>query len=338
MTGPGAKFGAWQAAQIAVEDINREDGINGRPFKLLAEDTHCDGPTAVTAAKRLLDVSHVKFLLGGHCSPDSVPIAPIAQAHKVLMLAAITTTPKLTNAGDYVFRLSPVNLAGAEILAPYLRKTLGVKRIAIIHEETDYAAPPAERLAELFKKLGGEVVALESFDPGMTDFRSMLLRIKRKNPDGLYLGTQAIDSGELIVRQLTELKIEMSLFGNEAVGGLARKESAENPKFNGLVYAEPVFDLSNPSTQAFISKFKKKFGTDLPYGIWTAEAYDSVTLLASLLRKYGEDVEQIKKALYQLKDYHGASGVLSIDKNGDGIRQYRLKRISNGVEQVIKDN
>lgn len=331
MTGPLAKYGAFQSAQLAQDDVNKSGGINGRRLELIFEDGKGDGKNGANAAQKLISIDKVNYILGGHCSPESLAIAPLAERNKVIMLASITSNPKLTEAGDYIFRLTAVSTRHSELIAPYTMNKKGLKLFAIIHEETDYAQPPAERLAELVKGNGGQVVEFQSYHPGETDFRSIITRIKSKNPEALYLGVQSPDAAILFLRQLKEQGVEVTLLGNEITGNAVPPDPNEALLFEGMIFAEPAFDQDRPITKEFINRFKSGFSVkSLPYGFWTAEAYDAVQLLASVIARCGDTVEDVKKCLYEVKDYQGVSAPVSIDSNGDGVRDYVLKVINNG--------
>lgn len=75
---------------------------------------------------------------------------------------------------------------------------------------------------------------------------------------------------------------------------------------------------------------------NLPCSIWSAEAYDSVKLLATAISDCGDTTEDVKRCLYAVKDYPGVSGKISIDSNGDGIRNYKLKVISEGQIKTME--
>jgi branched-chain amino acid transport system substrate-binding protein len=330
LTGPVAKYGAMEAGQLAVEKINANGGINGKKLELVVEDGAANGKTAATAMKKLIEVDEVRIVLGGHNTPESLSIAPIAQANNVLMLASITTSPGLTNAGDFVFRTSPVSTVQAVLDARYAFNKAGVKSFAIVFEQTDYARPIAEKMKEEFSNKGGQVVLFESYSPGTTDFKSLLALVKNKNPDAVFLSAQSPDSAFNFVKQLTELGINAKLFGNE-VAAIQVNIDKMPAAFEGFVGAFPDFNTAAPKTKAFIEEYNAKYHTkDLPYGIWTAESYDAVMIIADAIAKNGQDIEKIKEYLYNLKDYDGVSGKISIDKNGDGLRQYSLKTIHNG--------
>ncbi len=337
MTGALSKYGAYQSALLAEEEINASGGIGGHPIKLIYEDGKGDPKTALSAAMKLINSDGVKVVLGGHCTPESLAIAPLLERQKVVMLAAITSNPKLTTAGDYIFRLTPVSLKVADMLAPFLLEERKYKRIAIVHEETDYARPVAEHLRDLIQKNGGEVVEFQNYNPGETDFRAILTRLRSKNPDAVFLGVQAQDAAVLFMQQLHDLGIKVPVFGNEITGNSVSAAKGREALFDGLIYPEPNFDLDRTETKEFIERYKAKFKVEgLPMGFWSAEAYDSVRLLAKIIGDCGSEPENVKRCLYAVKDYPGVSANVSIDRNGDGVREYFLKVIHGGKSGLLK--
>jgi len=137
ITGPVAKYGSYEAVTLAVEEINNAGGIKGRKINLIAEDGKCDAKEAVNAANKLINVDGVKIILGGHCTPESLAIAPIAEQNRVIMFASITSTPSLTNMGDYVFRTSPVSVVQSILVANLSYNSLHLRKVAIVYEQTD---------------------------------------------------------------------------------------------------------------------------------------------------------------------------------------------------------
>ncbi len=333
MTGPLAKWGAYQAALLAQDEVNARGGVKGRQLEIVFEDAHADGKAAVSAFEKLTALDRVSFVLGGHCTPESLAIAPLAERKKILTIASITSTPKLTNAGDYIFRVTPVSIQLADVLAPYAYKVARVRKLAILYENTDYVQPPAERLSDLFKAEGGSVTSIDSFNREETDFRSILLRISAKRPDALYFGVQSPDTALVLARQFRQLGLSQKLFSNEQVAGavLSASEPHAGDILNGVVFAEPVCDLSSPATSDFAKRYNERFHTGkLPFGCYTAEPYDAVKILTQALAECDENVECVKQAFYRTKNYSGASGVVTFDKNGDVSKTYVLKKITDG--------
>ena len=330
LSGPFSKFGAKEAGLLAVERINSAGGINGKRLELVMEDGKGNGRDAVTAMQKLINVDGMRIVLGGHNTPESTSIAPIAEANRVLMLASITTTPALTNAGDYVFRTSPVSTILSEMTADAAFNKLGYRRFAVISEQTEYALPIAEKFRQKIESYGGTVVAFESFAPGTTDFRTILALVRDKNPEALFLSAHGTESGYSLMKQIREAGLRQQLFANEATTIQVNIDRIPGA-YEGLITASPDFNREAPKTREFIEAYKKKYGvSDLPYGVWTAETYDGVMIMADAIAKNGTDIEKIKQYLYGLRDYDGVSGKISIDSSGDGVRKYGLKIVRDG--------
>ena len=329
LNGPTAKWGAQQSALLGQEDVNRSGGINGRPLQLVFEDTGCNGAQAVSAFQKLTSSDNVSFILGGHCSPDSLAFAPLAERKKIVSIAAITSSPKLTSAGDFIFRVTPVSTKLAELVVPYATKDLGVKKLVIINELTDYVLPVAEKVKADFEASGGTVANVFTFNPGETDFRTMILKASSSKPDALYIGVQAPDTAILIMKQFRDLGLALKVFGNEQFGGAFNSaKPEERALLDNVIFAQAKCDLSVPSIKSFVDLYTERYHVDaLPFSCYTAEAYDTVELLAAALRKCGEEVDCVKKYLYGVQNYSGASGTISFDENGDVNKDYVLQQV-----------
>ena len=93
-----------QSKFIAVEEINAAGGINGRLLKLVVEDSKFMASDAITAYRRLTEVEGIKIILGATCSSGTLGVAPLAEKDRVILLSPASTSPDITNAGDYIFR------------------------------------------------------------------------------------------------------------------------------------------------------------------------------------------------------------------------------------------
>ncbi len=331
MSGPVAKYGSYEAARLAAEEINANGGINGTQIELIAEDGKCNSSAATNAANKLINIDNVNIILGGHCTPESIAIAPIAEKNNVIMLASITTSPALTPMGDYVFRTSPVSIVQSHLIADVARNTLGLETMAIIYEQTDYASPIAERLKEEFVRLGGLIELYEGYAPGVTDFRTLLTKAKAEHIDALFLSAQSPDAALNFMKQVNEIGIKAQLFGNDVAGIPVNIRQIPN-LYEGFILALPDFDTENQKTKRFIERYNAAYGTqELPYGFYTAESADAVYLITDAIAENGLDIERIRKYLYQVKQYEGISGPITIDQNGDGVREYSLKTVRNGT-------
>jgi branched-chain amino acid transport system substrate-binding protein len=330
LTGPVAKYGSYEAVNLAVEEINANGGINGKKINMIYEDGACDPTKAAIAANKLINADNVKIILGGHCSSESLAIAPIIEENKILMLASITTNPFLTDKGDYVFRTSPISTVQSKIVADYAYNELDLRNMAIIYEKTDYAGPIAERLKKEFSLNGGNIEVFEGFTKDNTDFSAILSKIK--NADSIFISVQSPDASMIIVKQLKEMNLDLQIFGNAAA--ISSYNVNEMPNlYEGAILAQPNYDESKENTKAFVQNYTKRYNVEvIPYGIWTAESYDAVYLIAEGIKQYGEDIEKLKEYLYSVKNYNGVSGNITIDEFGDGVREFVLMEIKNGKQ------
>jgi branched-chain amino acid transport system substrate-binding protein len=244
------------------------------------------------------------------------------------MLASVTTSPALSSMGDYVFRTSPVGVVQSDLLSKLAVNKFGFKKIAILFSQTDYARPIAKRMNDDAVDLGAEVVIYESFVQNTIDFRSILTKVQKANPNMVFISSQNSDEAYQILKQMKELDLNVAIFGNDQIYNLkAFKDSNLN---EGALTSGPAFDPKNPQTKEFIEKYKSKYNSDLPFGVWTAESYDAVYILADAIKAVGEDSNKVKDYLYGVKDYAGASGKITIDSNGDGVREYIVRVIKEG--------
>ena len=330
MTGTNVKWGSYQAVQLALAELNEERSASGRGFELIFEDGKGSGKDAANAAQKLLKVDQVKFILGGHCSPESLAIAPLVERSGALMIASVTSNPFLTNAGDHVFRVTAISTTGTEKIHQFASAN-GLKSFAVLYEESDYPRPQAEKLKALIEQNKQELRLYDGLLPGETDFKSILIKLKQLRPDALYLATISPDVAVLIMRQIRELHLNLPIFGNENTGYAVNHSSANKADFEGLTFAASKTGDDEPKVKAFKEQFLKTYKVEaLPYGYYTAESYDTLMLLAGVIKRCGAQVEEVKRCLYGIKDYEGASGRFSIDQNGDAVREYQMLKVVGG--------
>ena len=106
LTGLGETYGnvSVQAKLLAVSEINAAGGINGRPLKLIIEDSKCNARDSITAYTKLTSVDGVKIILGTSCSGAMLGAAPLAEKDGTIMFSGLATNPLIKDAGDFIFR------------------------------------------------------------------------------------------------------------------------------------------------------------------------------------------------------------------------------------------
>src|SRR3990172_1021967 len=242
LTGLTATFGinTDRGIQMAVERINQEGGLLGKKVVVIVEDDQGKPEEAATAVKKLINQDKVIAVLGEVASSRSLAAAPICQEAKIPMITPSSTNPEVTRKGDYIFRVCFIDPFQGEVMAKFAYNTLKIKRAAILRDiKNDYSVGLADYFKDIFTKLGGQIVADESYSEGDIDFRAQLTSVKTKNPETIFVPGYYTEVG-LLVRQARDLGFKIPIIGGDGwdspklveIGGEA---------FNCCYYSKPYF-------------------------------------------------------------------------------------------------
>ncbi|HEX5133849.1 MAG TPA: ABC transporter substrate-binding protein, partial [Thermoanaerobaculia bacterium] len=175
LTGTTATFGQStnNAIQMAFEQINAAGGVLGKKVRVVVEDDQSKPEEAATAVTKLINQNHVVAMLGEVSSSRSLAAAPICQANGVPMISPSSTNPRVTQVGDYIFRMCFIDPYQGEAMANYLSGQLGMKRAAVLIDvKSDYSTGLAANFKRTFTGNGGKIVVEQSYAQGDSDFRA----------------------------------------------------------------------------------------------------------------------------------------------------------------------
>ncbi|MBW2999881.1 ABC transporter substrate-binding protein [Candidatus Woesearchaeota archaeon] len=331
LTGGTISFGvpAANAAQIAVDEINEAGGINGKKLKLLFEDGECNSKKATDAANKLVNIDQIPVLFT-ICSTNTLAAAPIAEEKKTITFGAMSTSPAISEAGDYVFRISPKDTKGTALLAEHIKEN-GYNKIALLVAQDAYALSVKQDFEKIFTSMGGDIVISETFSTEQTDFRTELTKIKFSKPQAIMFIPLKTENSVHFLTQMKEIGIELPLFSTRSLVNTKAIEEVGD-LMNGVIYAEIKFDENEEKIHSFLAKYVAKYGEDPTYSLqMTVGVYDAVNIIAESMNKCDENTECIKNQLYDLKDYQGLSGIISMDENGDPEMDFELKTLKEGI-------
>lgn len=331
LTGPNAQYGAqWkQGFDLALDEINGAGGINGRPLAYIFEDTQSDPRQSVAVAQKFVADPRIVVELGDFSSPASMAASPIYQKAKLVQFGFTNSHPDFTKGGDYMWSNSVSQSDEQPLSATYAIKRLGLKRIAVLHLNTDWGRTSKDIFVKAAKEMGAEIVATEGYMADEKDFRSTLVRVRDAKPDGLMLISYYSDAA-LIARQVKQAGLNLPMV---AAG------SVYSPKFielggdavEGIFTASRYFpDDPRPQVRNFVTKFKAKY--DKEPDAFNAYAYDTIILIAQVMRESGIDRKAIHDGLAKVKDVPSVIfGKATFDPT--------TRRVSGAmnVELVVKD-
>jgi len=325
LTGEAAKIGeaAKQVIDLAIEEVNAQGGINGKTVKVIYEDGRCGGKEAANSANKLVNVDKVQAIVGGYCSAETIAAAPLAEAQKVVMLSPCSSAPKISQAGDFIFRNYPSDAYQGKFVAEYVFNEMGKTKAAILFTNGDWGIGIKDAFKKAFAELGGEIIEDMGFEQDTIDLRTQLSIIQNSDAEVIYAPTYS-QAAAIMLKQAKELGITIPILGADAAYDSAVIESAgtaaEGFKFSVIKSGAP---------DEFRQKYIDRFGHD--FLVCTEQSYDAAKLVVEAIKENGNTGTGIRDFLYSVKDYNGISGIHNFDSNGDLARaEYNLFTVKNG--------
>lgn len=318
MTGDSAAQGLQMrnAAKIAVDEINAAGGINGKKMAFaVADDVGTPNQATLIAQKYSLD-KNILFVLGHNNSSCSIASLPIWEKAGIPVISPSNTSPTITQLGHKnYFRVIANDDIMAKQLAEISIKSLGMKRPAIIWENSDYGKGMRDVAMKAVPALGVKVVADDSFISGVDrDYSAIITKYKGLNVDGvIFLGDYT--GGSLFAKQARNLGLNAQLSGSSSCSHQKLIEIGGKATENFYVMAPfDPFD-TRPKQAAFIENFVKQ--TKERPGEWGSHAYDIVYLVKAAYETGGTDRAKLTKALHDLEGFEGVTGKLQFNEFGD---------------------
>jgi branched-chain amino acid transport system substrate-binding protein len=313
LTGDGASFGqsSREGTELAVEEVNAAGGLlGGRRIRLLVEDNQSRPEEAASSVTKLITQDGVVAVLGEVASRRTLAAAPVAQRYQIPMITSASTNERVTEVGDYIFRICFIDPFQGEVLAKFAFNDLKARRAAVLKDITqDYSVGLTDSVVKNFTALGGQVLDPISYSGGDPDFRAVLTQIRSLKPDVIF-ATGYYTEAAIIVRQARELGLTMPILGGDGWVGdaLANGRDALRNTFISNHYSG---DNPAPVVQNFVAAYRTKFGRE-PDSL-AALAYDSVKVLAeAITRAGGTGGAAIRNAL-ATSNVAGVTGQLTID-------------------------
>jgi branched-chain amino acid transport system substrate-binding protein len=341
MTGSEATFGisTHQGIELAIKEANAAGGVHGRQLQIISLDDQGKPEEAATAVTRLITQDKVTAILGEVASSRSLAMAPIAQQYKIPMVTPSSTNPKVTEVGDYIFRVCFIDPFQGEVMARFALETLKVKKVAILRDvKNDYSVGLANFFTDKIKSAGGEILIDQSYSAGDIDFKSQLTAIRSKKPEVIFVPGYYTEVG-LIARQARQLGIKAPLLGGDGwdspklteIGGKALEGSFFSNHYSSEDTSEQV--------QNFIEKYKKAYNV-VPDGL-AAMGYDAALVLIDAMKRSSKALktDEIRAALAKTADFPGVTGRITIDQKRNAVKSAVVLKVTNSAfkyETTIK--
>ncbi len=331
LTGGTATFGisSTQGIQMAADEWNARGGLLGKKIELIVEDDQSKPDEAALAVTKLINQNRVVGILGEVASSRTLAGAPIAQKAGIPLITPASTNPKVTQVGDFIFRVCYVDSFQGVVCARFATQKLGLKRLAILKDiKNDYSVGLADYFKQNVPSLGAEVVSEQSYSEGDTDFRAQITAMKGANPDGIFIPGYYTEAG-LIAKQVREQNITAVLIGGDGW------DSPRTPEIGGDAVEGAFFcnhysaDDTSQMVQSFVSRYKERHGY-VPDAM-APLSYDAANLLFASIQKAGTvDGRAIRDALAQTENFPGICGNVTMDAGRNARKSAVMIQISGG--------
>jgi branched-chain amino acid transport system substrate-binding protein len=312
-----------RAAQLAVDEINAAGGIQRRPLQLIQRDDYADADSAVFVATDLYE-SGVTAVIGHLFSGTTLAAAPVYNGgpDPVAAISPSSSSPDVSTAGDYTFRICPSDLAHGAALARWVHDTLRLERGAVLYLNDQYGRGVRQTFVRDFIRRGGTLVSIDPYLGDTPEVGPYLDRLVKLGRVEFLLVAGNRGEAEEILRQARSRGLVMPVLGGDGLEGIEEAGAIAEGVYLSSAYLPT---LATPANRAFIQAYRKKFpGAGLPNQP-AAATYDAVYLLRDVIAKAGPKRADVRRVLAQVGSgtpaFKGVTGTVAFDQRGDVPKQ-----------------
>lgn len=332
-----------QAAELAAEEINAEGGINGKRLELVIRDDYSDPDSAVFVAGDLYN-SNVSAVVGHLFSGMTLAAAPVYNGgdDPVVAVSPSSSSPDVTGAGDYTFRICPSDLAHGTELAHWVRDRLHLTRGAVLYLNDEYGRGIRQTFVSEFTRLGGELESVDPYLGEQPEVGPYLDRLAHERAPEFLLVAGNRSEAEEILRQAHKRKLMMPVVGGDGLEGIQDAGALAD----GVYLSSPYFpSIPSAANHRFVEAFRRKYNA-LPNQP-AAGTYDALYLLKDVIARAGTKRADVRRVLAGVGSvtppFEGVTGTVAFDANGDvpnqnvyiGLVQHGQVTVVNGVEESV---
>lgn len=322
------------ATYLAVEEINISGGILGKPLEIIEFDNKSTPLGSRQAALKAVE-SKVTAVIGAGWSSHSLAMAPVLQKAGIPMITPVSTNPKITKIGDYIFRVCFTDQLQGKAMAKFARQDLKAQTAVVLKNvNSDYSIGLAESFKDASLKRGIKILWEGRYEEEDTDFTEVINKTRSLKPDVVFVPGHDKDAG-LLIKQAREIGITATFLGGDGWSNRIYTFSGkaiENNYYTSLWHPAVSYPKGKQIQKDYLRKYGKKILNDQP------SAYDAVMLLADAIeRAQSLDKEKIRDALAATENYMGATGSISFDDNGDPVnKDVIIVKFEKGTNTFIK--
>ncbi|MGQ0696328.1 MAG: penicillin-binding protein activator [Nitrospiraceae bacterium] len=346
-----------EGIQLAVERVREQPGMPS--IGLIVKDHDADRQGFLEDLSTLLDDDRPLVVIGPMLSKNLPVMAEMAQRTRVPLITPAATLPNVRRLGNFLFSTSLTYALQAERIADYAIKEQGYRRFCILHPDTVYGRELARLFAQEVRQQDGEVIAIESFMEGQTDFSPQITRLKAEDLtkygvavpvdpsrpadkpinrtekrllytpgfDAMFIPSRSSEIG-LIAAQLAFHDVKVPLLGTNGWNSQDFARTADRT-VDGATFVDGFFvDSPYPAVQEFVQRYQKRFQTTP--SLFTMQGYDAARVVIEGIRKGATSGEAMQEFLMTQRDLPTLAGPAGFGPDGTLRRPLFLLQVRRG--------
>jgi branched-chain amino acid transport system substrate-binding protein len=318
LSNPGKRI--LKGIQLAVSKINNKSKFH---ISLIIEDSEGKPEKAVNAYNKIKNIDKANIFIGDLLSSSTLAIAPLAFRNKDILISPTASSPSLSEYYPYFIRTYPSDYIDAKAASDYCFKDLNCRVMAIICWNNEYAIGLKDIFRKYFENSGGKIIQTETYNSDLKDFGPLILKLKGKHVDAVYLPGNPITNGN-IIKKAAELNFKVKFFSN-----LSAQENdflkIVGSASEGVYFSSPSFDIDSKDSlvKTFIYDYKLKFQQDPD--IHSVKGFDAASIL---IKAFDDDnllPNPIIDFIHKEKSFNLVSGKFIFDSTGEVSTIFSIK-------------
>jgi len=306
------------AAELAVSEINAAGGLRGRPVELVILDDSATSARAVTVARELVADPSVVAVVGHLTSGATLAAAPIyGGPDPVTVISPSASSPLLSEAGPWVFRVCPTDAAHGTRLAEWAREHVGARRAAMMYTNDDYGRGVRDEFTSAFTALDGQVVTNDPYLDDLPSFAPYLERLRQRGGAGVLVIAGDRDGAARILATREQLGLDLTVLGGDGIAGIEQLGSLAEGVFISTAY---LADQPGEANATFVQAYRAATGGMIP-DHRGAGTYDAIGLIAAAVEAVGTSRQRVRDYLAgvgtERPAFEGVTGRIVFDEHGD---------------------
>ncbi|MGA2324569.1 MAG: ABC transporter substrate-binding protein [Sedimentisphaerales bacterium] len=347
VTGDATNLGGPESktAEMLVEKINKEGGVNGQKIELLVKDSGGKPENAILLAKQFIEKEKVLAIIGPSTTGETMAIKNICQEGKTILLSCAAAEDIVNPVASYVFK-TPQKDSDAVRRIFQVMRAKGIKKIGVITSNDGFGMAGGKQLANLAELAGITIAISEAYDTQETDLTGVLTKVKDQNVNAV-VNWSVVPAQSLVAKNMKQIGLNVPLFQSHGFGNIkyvqAGGEAANGTIFpcGRLLIAEKLAD-NNPQKKLLV-EYKKDYESRFKEDVSTfgGHAYDAVLILVEGIKKAkSTDKEKVREAIENIKGLIGTAGVFHftpLDHNGLGMDAFEMLTVKDGKFVIYKN-